>query len=125
MEQVATAGEVRKTTEVQSNEAIVRLKNVEGAYEAEASGVPKEFVSESATKLASEKVQATSNVVETNMTGNNLNYIFEDCFDSSTLNHISPTPSLKPYPKHTPLNVHNSVQQSKPVMDSPNPTLII
>lgn len=56
------------------------------------------------------------------MTGNNLNSIFEDCFNYSILNHISPTPSpkpsCKPYLKHT----SSPIQQSEPVMDPPNQT---
>lgn len=59
------------------------------------------------------------------MTSNNLNSAFEDCFDSSTLNHKSPkpspNPSLKPYPKHNSSPIH----QSKPMVESPNSTDII
>lgn len=59
------------------------------------------------------------------MKGNNMNSNFEDCFDSYTLNYISPTPSpnpsLKPSPKHT----SSFVQQSKHMVESPNPTPII
>lgn len=58
--------------------------------------------------------------METDMTGDNLNFIFEDCFDSSTLSHISPTPLPKPSPKRN----SSFVQQSEPMTDSPNLTPI-
>lgn len=62
--------------------------------------------------------------METYMPSNNLDSIIDDCFESSTLNHISqtpsPKPSPKPYPEHTLSPDHNRVQLSKPVIDSPN-----
>lgn len=59
------------------------------------------------------------------MTCNKLNSIYEDYFDSSTLNHISPTPSFKRSLEHTISPIHNMVPHSKPGMDSPNQTPII
>lgn len=59
------------------------------------------------------------------MTCNNLNFIFQDYFDASTLKNISLTPLPKLSLKHTPSTIHRIVQQSEAVMDSPNPTPII
>lgn len=59
------------------------------------------------------------------MTSNNLKSIFEDCFDSSNLNHISPIPSPKPSPKPSLKHTSSPIQQLEPVMNSLNPTHII
>lgn len=125
LKEVVAEGEVLETDEVQAVEVIARLKTVEGASEAEASCVSEEVVSEAATNLifevVSENKQATIDAMEIDIKGNNFNSIFEYYFDSSILNHISPTPSPKPSPKHT----SSPVQQLEHVMDSPNPTPII
>lgn len=80
-------------------------------------------------KVIGEEDHATPNAMGTGMICNNLKFILEDCFDSSTLNHISPTPSLtpspKPSPENTPSPVHNKVQLLEHVMDSLNLTPII
>lgn len=84
-----------ETDEVQAVGVIVGLNIVEGAYESEASSVPEGIASKAATNLASEDVgekeKVTPDAINTDMTCNNFNFILEDCFDSSTLNHISPT----------------------------------
>lgn len=105
------------------------MKTAKGASIAEASSVLEEVVSEAATNLpfevVGEKNQAASDVVESDITGNNMNSIYKDCFYSSTLNHISATPSPKPSPRHTPSPIPNIIQHLEHMMDSPYPTLII
>lgn len=105
MEEVVARGEVLETVEVQVVEVIVGLKFVEGPSKVESSCVPEEVISEAATNIVSEVVgeetQVVPNVMETDILSSKLNYVFKDCFDSSTLNHLSPTPSPKPYTKHT------------------------
>lgn len=127
--EVTAGGEVLETAKVQVAKVVVGLKSAEGASKVEASGVPKYVVSEFAINLASEVVdeekQAASDVMETDMTNNNLNSIFEDCFDYSKLNHISLTPSPKPSYKPSPKHISSLVHKSEPVMNSTNLTPII
>lgn len=133
LEEATAREEVLEIDKVQATEVITGLKTVDDASEAEASSVPEGVASKATTNIASEvfgnEDQATSDAIETDMKSNNLNFTLEDCFESSTLNHISPRPSQKSPPKpsieHTPLHVHNRVQLSKLVMDFSNPTPII
>lgn len=118
-----------ETAKVQAAKVVVGLKSAEEASKVEASGVPKYVVSEFSINLASEVVdeekQAASDVMETDMTNSSLNSIFEDCFDYSTLNHISLTPSPKPSYKPSPEHISSLVHKSEPVMNSTNLTPII
>lgn len=57
--------------------------------------------------------------------GRNLNFILEDYFDYFTLNHKSITPSPNPSPKPSLKHTSSLVQQSKPMVESHNPTPII
>lgn len=82
------------------------------------------FATNLALKANGEENGATPDVMETDMTCNNHKSIFEDCFDS-TLNHTSPTFSPKPSPKPSPEHTSSPVQQSKPVVESLNPKLVI
>lgn len=105
------------------------MKIAKGTYDAKTSPIPEEVVPKVASNLASEafveKEQAALDAKETDITRNILNYIFEDLFDSSTLNHISPTPSPKQSLKHTPSPTHNIVQLSEHVMYSPIHTPVL
>lgn len=99
VEEDAAIEDVLKTPGVRPAEAITGLKSAEGTSEVEASVVLEEGVSKLATNHASEVVvykgQASLDSEETDITGNNLNSISKEFFYSSTLNHISPTPSPK------------------------------
>lgn len=53
MEEVVAGGEVLKTNEIQVAEVIAGLESSKGGFEAEASGVSEEVVSEVATNLTS------------------------------------------------------------------------
>lgn len=90
----------RDDLDIAEVQAIIVIVGLETA-EAEASGVPKEVMSE----FIAEENLATSYTLQTDMTCINLNSISNGGLDYSILNHISPTPSQYPSPnqslKHT------------------------
>lgn len=93
------------------------MKTIDDASKAETSSVPEGVISKVATNPTSKVIgeeQVALDVVETDMTSNNLNSIFEDCFYSSNLNHISPIPLPKPSLEHTLKNVMNLVYSEHP-----------
>lgn len=111
LEEVIVDRHVLEATKVQAANVITGLKTAE----AEASGVPKEVVSE----VVIEENQTTSDALEIDMKGINLNSILKDGFDYSTLNHISPTPSPNPSANPSPKHTSSPVQQSEPMVESP------
>lgn len=102
-------------TKVQATEVMVTLKVVESSV------------------LSEEVVPETvaSDALNSGKTSINLNLVSEDDFDRTTYNHISPTPSPIPSPKHTSLptneltGVHNQlVEFSASEQPSPLKTML-